>query len=117
MLRRCALVALLVVPALADAQQPQFFVPGRFKTGEKPYIQVTSPVAARAIDAELSRDGQPVTLASGPVRAGAGVKLTLPGPGAYEGSIVITFADGNRSTSPVSFKVQSDAGSIKIGYS
>src|SRR6266487_4425640 len=116
MLRRCAALALLVAPALAYAQQPQFFVPGRFKTGEKPYIQVTSPVAARAIEAELSRDGQPVRLASGPLRAGVSIKLTLPGPGAYDGSIVVVFADGNRSTSPLSFKVQADTGSVQIGY-
>jgi outer membrane protein OmpA-like peptidoglycan-associated protein len=119
MLRRCAVLALVVLPALAHAQQPQFFVPGHFKTGEKPYLQVTSPVAARAIEAELNHDGQPVRLASGALRAGASVKLTLPGPGAYEGNIVVTFADGNRSTTPLSFKVAPTAptGGFKVGYS
>src|SRR5437763_1114486 len=116
MLRRCALLAILVAPTLAAAQQPQFFVPGHFKIGEKPYIQVTTPVAARAIEAELSRDGQPVRLARGPLRARASIKLELPGAGAYEGSIAVIFADGNRSTSPLSFKVQIDAGSVQIGY-
>lgn len=119
MLRRCAVVALfLTVCAPARAQQVDINVPPQFRAGERPYIRVTPPVAARSFHAELTRDGKPVTVDAGGARAGQPVKLVLPGPGHYEGQLVVEFGDGNRMTyKPLTFDAVINAGTVSVGYS
>jgi outer membrane protein OmpA-like peptidoglycan-associated protein len=119
MLRRCTvIVALLVaVCAPARAQQVQIDVPPQFRAGERPYIRVAPPVAVRSFHAELTRDGKPITVDHGPARAGEQIKLPLPGPGHYEGKLIVVFPDGNRMTyEPLAFDAVINAGSISVGY-
>jgi len=117
MLRRCAVLALLAVPSLAHAQQVQISVKPQFRANEPKVVVVTSPVPAARFDASLDHDGKPVQVAHGPARAGEHVQLNLPGPGHYEGQIVVTFRDGNRDTEKVAFDVAVAGAALKIGYS
>ena len=116
MLRRCAVLALLVVPAVAAAQQPQISVKPQFRAGEPIAVTVTPPVAASRFDASLDHEGRPVQVAHGPARAGEHVQLKLPGPGHYKGQIVTTFRDGNRSTVELEFDAVVAGATMKIGY-
>ena len=116
MLRRCAVLAILGLSAVAAAQTPQVSVKPQFRAGEPIAITVTSPVAAARFDASLDHEGKPVQVAHGPARAGERVQLKLPGPGHYKGQIVVTFKDGNRATVEPEFDAVVAGASLKIGY-
>ncbi|MGZ3440965.1 MAG: OmpA family protein [Polyangia bacterium] len=116
MLRRCVVVAFLAVSSVAVAQQPALFVKPQFKPNEPKVLEVTTPVAAARFDASLDHEGKPVQVAHGPARAGERVRLVLPGPGHYKGQLVVTFRDGNRSTSALEFDVVVAGAALNIGY-
>ena len=115
MLRRCVVLALLAAPVVAGAQQVQIEVKSQLRAGERATIAVTPPVAAARFDASLDHEGKPVQVAHGPARAHERVTLALPGPGHYDGQLVVTFRDGNR----MSYALKVDvvvADTMKIGY-
>jgi len=116
MLRRCAVLALSFLSTVAAAQEPQLFVKPQFKPSEPIVLTVTSPVPAVRFDASLDHDGKPVQVSHGPARAGEKVQLRLPGEGHYDGQIVVTFKDGNRSTSTIKFDAVVAGPALKIGY-
>ncbi len=117
MLRRCAILALLTVPTVAAAQQVQFDLKPQFKPGEPIVITAVSPVAVARVDASFDHEGKPVQIAHGPARAGERMQLKLPGAGHYEGQIVVTFRDGNRSTTTLPpFNAVVAGAPLKIGY-
>jgi outer membrane protein OmpA-like peptidoglycan-associated protein len=116
MLRRCALIVLLVLPALAHGQV-QFNVKPQFRPGERISIDVTPAVPIAGIEATLERDGNPVTVKHGPAKANELVHVVLPGAGHYAGDVVVLFRDGNRYTQKVAFDAVVAGGSMNIGYS
>jgi outer membrane protein OmpA-like peptidoglycan-associated protein len=116
MLRSCAIVLLLALPTVAAAQQPQISVKPQFKPGEPIAVAVTSPVAAVRFDLSLDHEGKPVQVAHGPARAGEHVLLKLPGPGHYEGKLVVTFRDGNRTSTDLQFQAVVAGGTMSLGY-
>lgn len=116
MLRRCSVLAILLVAAAARAQQVQIEIPSTLRAGERPAITLTPPVAVRGFDLSLQHDGKPWTEHAGGARAGQRVRVPLPGAGHYEGEVVARFTDGNQMTYTLKFDVVINAGSMKIGY-
>ena len=116
MLRRCPFVALLLVCAVARAQQVQIEIPSQLRAGEKPAITLTPPVAVRGFQLTLEHDGKPWAEHVGGARAGQHVRVPLPGAGHYEGDVVAQFTDGNQMTYTLKFDIVLNAGALKIGY-
>src|SRR3954464_12523046 len=116
MLRRCVVVASLAFSTLALAQQVQIEVKPQFRRGEPVVLALTSPVPAARFDASLDHEGKPVQVAHGAARAGERVSLRLPGPGHYEGRLVVTFRDGNRWSQDVKFDAVVAGGTMSLGY-
>jgi outer membrane protein OmpA-like peptidoglycan-associated protein len=108
--------ACCALPAVAAAQQPQIAVKPQFRAGEKIAVTVSSPVPATRFDLSLDHEGKPVQVAHGPARAGEHVQLVLPGPGHYEGKLVVTFRDGNRATNDLQFDAVVAGASMVMGY-